>query len=276
MNEVISKSRTLAFPAWPRRIALALLAALLTGSLAAAGTEPDLNALLGRTGDVVAQFLNELSDVQCTEVVSQVKLEKGKKVEYAETSTFDYVVLAQSKAGEPALAESRLLKQSPKHKRNLPLMVSNGFSVLLLIFHPYYRPSFEFSYWGADEVDGKRYERVRFKHIRGLRTTSALLVRGREYPLDLQGIAWINPETGAVLKIDAELEAPMDDIGLHAMQAEVFYAPVSFQGLQEAYWLPSRALIDVESRRQHWRNEHLFKDYRRFSTSVETKAAKRP
>ncbi len=262
---------------WLRRIAITAAGTLFAGSLAAAGTSKSLDPLLNRTGDLVTQFLNELSDVQCTEVVSQDKLEKNNKVEYAETSTFDYVVLAQSKGGEPLLAESRLLKQAPKHKRSLSLMVSNGFSVLLLIFHPYYRPSFEFTLQGEDRVDGKRYERVQFKHIRGLRSTSALLVQGREYPLDLQGMAWIDPKTGTVSRIDADLEAPMDDIGLHAVHTEVLYAPVAFQGVQNAYWLPSRALVDVESPHQHWRNVHQFMNYHRFSTSVvETRAGKQP
>ncbi len=268
--------RTNTIPFWLRRGAFALLGALLVSLLALAETPTPLDALLDRTGDLVAQFLNELSDVQCTEVVSQAKLEKNNKIGYAETSTFDYVVLAQSRGGEPLLAESRLLKQPPKHKRNLSLMVSNGFSVLLLIFHPYYRPGFRFALQGEDNVDGKRYARVQFKHVRGLRTTSALLVRGREYPLELQGVAWIDPKTGAVSRIDADLEAPLDDIGLHAMHAEVLYTPTVFQGVKEAYWLPSRALVDVESPRQHWRNIHDFTNYHRFSTSVETRAAKQP
>ncbi len=273
----MSTNRTNSIKFWLRRGTVAALGALLAGSLASAETPTPLDPLLARTGDLVAQFLNELSDVQCTEVVTQDKLEKNNKVEYAETSTFDYVVLAQSKGGEPLLAESRLLKQAPRHKRELSLMVSNGFSVLLLIFHPYYRPSFEFTSLGVDTVDGKQYERVQFKHIRGLRSTSALLLQGREYPLDLQGVAWIDPQTGVVSKIDTDLESPMDDIGLHALHAEVFYAPVTFQGVREAYWLPSRALVDVESPRQHWRNVHQFTNYHRFSTSVvETRAAKKP
>ncbi len=276
MKDPLTNDRTNSIIVWLRRVAMAALGALFAGSLAAAGTSTSLEPLLNRTGDLVARFLNELSDVQCTEVVSQDKLEKNNKVEYAESSTFDYVVLAQSKGGEPLLAESRLLKQAPKHKRDLSLMVSNGFSVLLLIFHPYYRPSFDFTLLGEDELDGKRYERVQFKHIRGLRTTSALLVRGREYPLDLQGVAWVDPQTGAVSRIDADLEAPMDDIGLHAMHTEVLYAPVAFQGVRDAYWLPSHAQIDVESPRQHWRNVHEFTNYHRFSTSVETRAAKQP
>ena len=276
MRDTMPTPQANSFSFWSRRSAVALLGALLASSLAAAAGPDPLDPLLGHTGDLVAKFLSELSDVQCNEIVSQVKLEKGNKVAYKETSMFDYVVLAESRGGEPLLTESRLLKQQPKHKGNSPLMVTNGFSVLLLVFHPYYRSSFEFASQGEEEIDGKRYERVQFKHLRGLRTTSALLVRGREYPLDLQGVAWIDRETGAVLRIDAELESPLDDIGLHAMHANVLYAPVAFQGVQEPYWMPSQAVIDVESPHQHWRNEHEFTNYHRFSTSVETHAAKMP
>jgi len=60
----------------------------------------------------------------------------------------------------------------------------------------------------------------------------------------------------------------MADVGLQSLQTEVLYAPVKFQGGTEAYWLPTSALIDVESVHQHWRNLHRFTAYHRFETSV--------
>ena len=70
-------------------------------------------------------------------------------------------------------------------------VVTNGFSTVLLVFHPYYRSSFEFE-TGPDElVDGKPAVPVHFAHIPGRRTPAALALRGREYPLELRGTAWL-------------------------------------------------------------------------------------
>jgi len=261
----------------PLGCCLAFLLVMSAGrAFAGPGAPEPLDQLLDRTAGVVQGFFKQFSDVACTEVVAQDKLEKNNKVEYQEKSTFDYVLLAQSNGGDPTLVESRLPKEEAQHKRNLPLMVTNGFATLVLVFHPYYRAGFEFTVLGDEVANGRTYVKVSFRHIKGLRTTTALLVRGREYALDLEGVAWIDPDTGTVLRINARLEDPMEDIGLRAMQADVLYAPVTFQGAPQAYWLPSQAVIDVQSAHQHWRNQHRFTAYRQFATEVRSTIGQTP
>ncbi|HET7212579.1 MAG TPA: hypothetical protein VFL79_03270 [Terriglobia bacterium] len=232
------------------------------------------NPLVDRVTQVVTTFFAKLSDVECTELVSQTKFRKNGKVEYIGNSSFDYVVVAEPSGGELTLAESRLAKLERREARRLPLMVTNGFSTLLLIFHPEYRAGFEFNPLEDEVADGKTYARLEFHHIRGTRSTAALLVQGQEYPLDFQGVAWIDRETGEVWKIEAGLESPMDDIGLRSMRTEVIYGPVKFQGTSDTYWLPQMATIDVESLRERWRNVHRFTAYRQFATSVKETGSK--
>lgn len=256
-----------------------LLAALALPVLVAQAAAPDPpapTALIEQTTGKVESFLSQISDVECTELVSQTKFQPNGKVEATANSSFDYVILAESNGGELTWSESRLPRKQAPSRRNLPLMVTNGFSTFLLIFHPEYRAGFEFTSLGDETVDGRTYIRVGFRHIPGLRSTAALLARGREIPLDLQGAAWIEKKTGNIWKIDAGLEAPMEDIGLRAMNAEVVYGPAKFQGTSNTYWLPQTATVEVESPRQHWRNVHRFTAYRRFSTEVQEKVAGQP
>jgi hypothetical protein len=232
--------------------------------------------LVDRVTQAVMTFLEEFSNVECTEAVSQTRLKEHGKIEFAENSTYDYLVLAESGGGELTLAESRLAKQEPHKTTHLPLMVTNGFSTLLLIFHPEYRSGFEFKPLEDEEMDGKAYARLAFRHIPGMRSTAALMVGGREYPLDFQGVVWIDKGTGEIRKISAGLESPMNDIGLRSMHTEVVYAPVKFQETSNIYWLPQTATIDVESLHEHWRNVHHFTDYRQFSTSAKEKGSRKP
>ena len=249
----------------------ALLCFLLGGRVAAALAAPPVDVLLARAASFTGRFLEDFSSIKCTERVSQAKLGKSGNVEYKEEASFDYLLLAQPGGGDLTLVESRLPGEKPKHTRNLPLLVTNGFSTLLLVFHPSYQASFKFTVLGDEIIDGRRFVRIHFRHIKGMRSTAVLLLRGREYPLDLEGTAWVDPETGVVARIAAGLEAGMEDVGMRALHCEVQYAHISFTGLGWSAWLPTSAVVEVETPRQRWRNVHRFTEYERFSTSVESR-----
>lgn len=256
--------------------ALALLAVLVMVLPRAAAEHQPLDDLLARTSKQVSLFLDEFSDVKCTETVTQLKLGKNDKIEAKQESTFDYLVILTNAGGQLNFSESRLAERHGKEVKNLPLLVTNGFATLFLVFHPYYEGSFQFSQQEDDFLQGKRYVRVRFEHIKGTRSPSALVLRGREYPLELTGTAWIDPVTGNVGKIVAGLDGGLDDLGLQMLRSEVEYAPVPLRDAKQAYWFPSVATIEVETPRQHWRNTHRFTDYKQFSVSTEEVIAKKP
>lgn len=244
-------------------VLLALLAVSVRSS--GAGAPPPV---ISKVAERVAAFLDVFSDVKCTEQVTQLKLRKSGKAEVEEHSTFDYLVISQTSGGELSLEESRLEEQGDAHPKNASLLATNGFATLLLIFHPQYSGGFEFSMDGPETLGNRPLERIRFRHIKGARTPIVLMLRGREYPLDVAGTAWIDPETGAVERIHVELQESMEDVGLRALTSDVVYSEVKFRGGAPA-WLPATATIDVETPRQHWRNIHRFTNYQRFSVSTE-------
>ncbi len=246
----------------PSRKQLAFVVLLITSSAALA--DPPGDSLLDKTSRQVSVYLEQVSEVKCTEQVTQTKLNNSGRPEYAEVSTFDYLVLLEGTADDFLLNESRLpLKQSPAAK-NIPMLISNGFSMMFLIFHPYYRNAFQFEAEGDDWIDGHRMVRVRFIHVRGKRTPAALSVRGREYPLELIGTAWIEADTGMVARIKIALANDMRDVGLRTLAVQIDYAPVKLPGWTQAYRFPALAVVDVETLRQHWRNVHRFANYQRF------------
>jgi hypothetical protein len=227
-----------------------------------------LQALLDRASVNVSAFLDTISEVNCTEHLSQERIaDNGKTIEKRE-STFDYLVLLSNAGGELNLVESRVAANSNKESDKAPLLVSNGFSMLLLIFHPYYSGGFQFSLANGDTGLAGTLVQVNFQHIPGARSPAALALRGREYPLEISGAAWIDPRTGVIEKIAARIGTEMEDVGLRTMKSEIEYAPVSFQTAPGTYWLPARATVEVESRHQHWRNTHVFSAYKRFSVNT--------
>jgi len=250
-----------------------LVPLLILAGMSCAATEPPspLDETVARAEHHAAAFLDVFSEVKCTEYVDQFKLNPNGKVEYKTRSRFDYLVIAQTSDGELNLEESRLEEQAGAHKENEPLLVTNGFATLLLVFHPYYRNAFEFSAAGDDVLDGRPVAKIRFRHIRGQRTPTVLMLRGREYPLEMMGTAWIDRETGAVERIESELQVGMEDIGLRTLHSQVSYAPVKFRGMTESPWLPKEATIEVATPRQRWRNTHHFENYQHFGVETEHK-----
>lgn len=266
-----------------RRFTLALLFLMLWPSSLRA-QDAALDQLLDRASKQVSSFVEQFSDVKCTEHVTQEKLGENDKVLRRAESTYDYLVILSNVGGELTLDESRLEvtdpKQAKKEKKDReknqsnPLLISNGFATLFLIFHPYYSNSFQFNSLGDEMVNGRRLTKLHFQHIRNTRSVAALAVRGREYPLELSGIAWLDAETGMIAKITAGVDSGVEDIGMKSLRSEVEFAPVRFGNTDSGYWFPSQASVEVETPRQHWRNTHHFSEYKKFSVSTEEQVAK--
>jgi hypothetical protein len=264
-------------------VSVKLFPAILLVGLVCVSSQPSpaasspLDDMIGRANDQVSHFVEQFSDVKCTEHVLQEKFKPDGKIALKEESTYDYLVILTNTGGEISLDESRLALHEAKkdQKKNVSMLVSNGFATLFLVFHPYYSSGFQFTDLGEDTVNGHKFHKVQFKHIPGMRSPAALALRGREYPLDLAGVAWIDPETGIIGRIDAGLATSMEDIGLKSMRSEVEFQPVPFKGSKDVYWFPSQASVEVETARQHWRNTHNFTDYKKFSVSTEEKVAEK-
>src|SRR5437763_2303119 len=159
----------------------AVTVVVILGGLCFAGTtsaSPEaqrLNDLLARTSDQTLAFLDQFSDVKCTEQVRQEKLGKDDKVELKEDSTYDYLVILTNVGGELSLSESRIpVHEAKRDRKNTSMLLSNGFATLFLVFHPYYSEAFKFTLAGEDELAGRILEKVHFEHIPGMKSPAAL------------------------------------------------------------------------------------------------------
>jgi hypothetical protein len=235
-----------------------------------------VDAVLEQTGKQVSAFLEMISETNCTEHVLQEKFADNGKVVEKEESTFDYLIILSTSDGELSLVESRIAPENAKQQKKprAPLLISNGFSTLFLVFHPYYVASFLFTREGEESLSGRPLTKIHFQHIPGMRSPAALAVRGREYPLDLSGTAWIDPASGIIVKLTANVDSGMQDIGLRTLRSEVRFAPITFHDSPESFWLPAQATVEVETRHQHWRNTHQFSGYRRFAVDTKEQVAK--
>lgn len=254
----------------------AAIAALILLPPAVNAAGDPLDTLLERAAKQAAAFLGLMSELNCTEHVVQEKLAANGKVVESETANYDYLIMISTEAGDLNLVESRIAPENAKRQKKppAPLLISNGFSTLFLIFHPYYASSFQFTREGEQSLDGQTLARIRFRHVPGMRSPAALAVRGREYPLDLEGSALLDEATGVIHTLSANIDSGMEDVGLRSLHSELRFALVPFHDPPESFWLPSEVTVEVETPHQHWRNTHRFSGYRRFAVNTKEQVAK--
>jgi len=257
-----------------RLLTIALGAAFCCWQPLALGQNQPQSDLLARVQAQVTTYLDQFSEVKCSEKVKQERLNPGGKVELERATSYDYLVILTNSGGELSLDESRLaIGEAKADKKNRPLLVTNGFATLFLIFHPYYEESFQFTAAGSEVVNGQTLQKISFQHLKGTRSPAALSLKNREYPLELSGTAWVDPATAVIAKISTTVGSTMEDVGLKTLQSEIVYSPVPFHDPAATYWFPSQATVEVETQRQHWRNTHTFTDYKRFTVSTEEQVA---
>ena len=216
----------------------------------------------------IDKFFEQATNVVCTENVSQGIVGKNGKIDYREDAVFDYQLQSSPNSGALKLVESRDTRKAAFRDSSRTLLITNGFTAMLLIMHPSYESSYTFDPAGQESVDGVTYDKINFKFVPGAASPAALQLRGHNYPLPLSGSIWIEPQSGAVAKLVATLDSSLSDLGLKGMRSEIHYALVRFHDPDESYWMPISAVIDVESARQHWRNVHRFTGYKRFRATI--------
>lgn len=241
---------------------------------ASANAKPDPSAVLLHARTLVEQFFDQSSNVVCDEFITQSTIGKNGKASYREESRYQYQLQSANGSGSLKLSESREARKVAFRDPAKTLLITNGFTSILLIVHPDYEASYQFENAGEELVDGRVVSQVRFKPVPGGRSPAAMQLRGKNYPLPLFGSIWIDKETGAITRLTASVDDSLSDLGLKGLTSDIHYALVQFHDPEEAYWMPLSATIDLETPMQHWRNVHRFTGYKRFRATIKVELGK--
>jgi hypothetical protein len=237
---------------------------------------PDASAMepLARARKNVGHFFEQAANVVCAESITQTIIGKNDKTAYREESKFDYQLQATSDTGNLHLQETRDVRKQPFRDASRTLLLTKGFTSLLLIVHAQYESSYEFAPLGEENDGAVTLAKFNFKFVPGASSPAALQLRGKNYPLPLSGTIWVDKSSGAITRLIAAVDASLSDLGLQGMQSDIHYALVQFHNPDESYWMPVSATIDLETPMQHWRNVHRFTGYKRFRASIEIEGLK--
>lgn len=231
---------------------------------------------LARARKYVQEYFDKFSDVTCKESVTQFVLNQSGHTIYRENSAYDYQFQTTSASGSLKFNEIRETRNPAYRDPARTLLVTTGFASLLLVAHPMYEASYVFEPAGADTLDGVSYAKLHFSPVAGASSPATLRLRGKNYPLPMSGTLWVDPQTGAIVKLETIVDNGLSDLGLAGMRSEVRYTLHTFRDPAESIWVAESAVIEVQTPRQHWRNQHRFSDYKRFNVNIQEEMGKLP
>lgn len=270
-------------PVWWLILALAAAFAVTVGPAAAQAPPGEIPAASSASPDPLAlarkhveKYFENFSDLTCKESVTQIVLNGSGHTLYRENSAYDYQFEATSASGSLKFNETRETHNPAFRDPARTLLVTTGFAGLLLVAHPMYEASYVFEPAGAETIGGVTYATIHFIPVPGASSPASLRLRGKNYPLPMSGTLWVDPQSGAIVKLEATVDSSLSDLGLAGMRSEVHYAPHTFHDPAATVWVAVSAVIDVDTPRQHWRNLHKFSDYKRFNVNVQEEIGKLP
>jgi len=227
-----------------------------------------LPEVLQATSQRVKELVTNLQQFTATEGLDHRELDAEGNARGVQSRTFDYMV---------AISEPRREMLSVEEYRNGEMalqafpanLATMGLPALALIFHPYFVEDFQMRCEGLGTWRGQPTWQIHFQQrpdkvsrIRSYR------VRGRAFPVNLKGRAWIATDTFQVVRLESDLLEQIEAIPLMREHLAIEYHPVQFQKRRVELWLPESAEVFFHFRGHRYYRRHTFSDYTLFSVDV--------
>jgi tetratricopeptide (TPR) repeat protein len=228
----------------------------------------DLAALLRATGQRVLALAENLESIAAKESVEHAELDPRGKVKRQQIRTFDYIVSIR-KVRQNMLSVEESRDGSARFDGFPVRLLPTGLAALAMIFHPYYVEDFQMRCEGLADLRGQAAWSVHFRQRsdRPSRVRSYVTRRG-SFPVALKGRAWIAANSYQILRLEADLVAPMPEAALERDHMSIEYAPVSFPHRQLPLYLPSRAELYVLFEGHRYRHRHAFRNFTYFAVDT--------
>jgi Flp pilus assembly protein TadD len=188
-----------------------------------------------------------------------------------ETRKYNYVAsITEPEPGYLAVNEYRIDKLTVSDYPDS--IASNGFAGLALVFHPDMRDNFQMECEGLGDWRGQATWLVHFRqrddrpnHMHSYK------VGNQVYSVKLKGRAWITSDKFQIVRMEAEMVAPVPEIQLLSEHQVVEYGPIPFPKKNTTLWLPKSAEIYFNFRKHRYYRRHSFDHFMLYSVDTEEK-----
>ena len=241
-----------------------------------AENQQNLPAILSAVGQRVAALFDQFPNMTSAEEVRAGPCDEGlrKKCRVTYRGKFNYLVVRRTE-GDPLMGEFRTdLKGRPIDYRNIGhgrVFLTYGFATTpLQHFHPRNQTDCRFRDFGRQMVEGQQTEVVGFVEVPGKYPWPTELRHGTAVvPLCLQGLAWLDPTTYQIVRIETFLLAPPPGGDLERDTTRVEFSEIHLHQASTAIWLPTEVVVDGWLHQRHFENVHRYSGFKTFE--VETR-----
>jgi hypothetical protein len=227
-----------------------------------------LSKVLEETSHRALELSDNLQKFSAKERIDHREFGKNGKVRGPTTGNFNYVAeIHQVDEGTTYIEEYRSgVSGAPESTSPL---VDTGTAAFALIFHPRHIDEFAMTCEGLADVGGRPAWLVRFAQRPDRRNDfHAYRVRGQLYRASLKGRAWVAADNYEVVRLEADLMAPIPAIELQKERLVIEYAPVEFHRRDLRLWLPQSATLYVDFHGRRYARTHQFSDFQLFSVDT--------
>ena len=227
--------------------------------------------VLEESGKRVQELVADVARFAAVEDLFHQALDEYGTPVRTETRKFNYVAsISEPEPGYLAVEEYRADKLSLSgYPDNI---ASTGFASLALAFHPHMRDSFDMICEGLGDWHGQATWLIHFRQ-RNDRTNRlhSYKIGNQMHSVPLKGRAWITNDKFQIVRIEAEMVAPMPEIQLLSEHQIVEYGPVPFAKQNMSLWLPKSAELYFDFRKHRYYRRHSFDHYMLYSVDTEEK-----
>jgi len=238
------------------------------------GNQDELPAILERVGEAALVQVKDFPKVACDEeVYSETNLPNplaswGGMRRNSTIHKFRYIVIPRRLDDSPAFDEYRTdAKGTPIDIARLGdlKMITSDFTSTWLYFSLTDQPESRFRYFGKDTAEKRQCYVVGFaQKPEAAQNVSGFQLEDHAAALLVQGIAWIDEKTYAIVTIRTWLLAPRTDMGLAEEDTTVNYLPVEPESFPRAIWVPHDVTVIVRFQGAYYRNSHRYSRYELF------------
>ncbi len=223
------------------------------------------------------ELAKDVDRFTATETLTHQSIDKYGLPSAPEKRTFSYVASIEEVNHRFLNVEEYRLDKDGGPAQFPEGVATNGLPALVLIFHPFNAPDFTMTCEGLARLSTGLAWQVHFKQ----RPDKPNVIKryrigadGPSYPVALKGRAWISADKYEIVRLEADMVAPIKQIRLAADRADIEYGPVKFAKGNVSMWLPKSADVyyDWMGRRIHRR--HSFSNYMLFAVDDNQKISK--
>jgi len=143
--------------------------------------------------------------------------------------------------------------------------ISQGFATSWVHFYPLNRPKATFRYLGEQKMDGHRTLVLAFaQKPQSVVSPALFLYEGRNVPMYLQGVAWVDASDFHIWRLRTDLLSPLPQVSLHRLTAEIQFKPTRVEEIPALISLPREVKVTSVVSESSRQEVHSYSEYRLF------------